>query len=107
MDDLKAYFAMGYSPSNATMVGVGAVKAEEVFRLAEKYMETIPSHTPPPPVRTKEPEQIGERRVSVDKFAQLPLLEIGYHSVDAKSPDYYVFQLIDNLMTTGQSSRLY
>ncbi len=107
MDDLKAYFAMGYSPSNATMVVVGAVKAADVFRLAEKYMETIPAHTPPPPVRTKEPAQIGERRVSVDKFAQLPLLEIGYHAVDAKSPDYYVFQLIDNLMTTGQSSRLY
>jgi len=107
MDDLKAYFAMGYSPSNATMVVVGGVKAAEVFRLAEKYMEPIPSHTPPPPVRTKEPEQMGERRVTVNKFAQLPLLNIGYHAVDAKSSDYYVFQLIDNLLTTGQSSRLY
>lgn len=31
MEDLKAYFAMGYSPSNATMVVVGGVKAAEVF----------------------------------------------------------------------------
>ena len=107
MDDLRAYFAMGYSPSNATMVVVGGIHAADVFRLAEKYMETIPSHTPPPPVRTKEPEQIGERRVIVDKFAQLPLLAMGYHAVDARSPDYYVFQIIDNLLTTGESSRLY
>ncbi len=107
MEDLQAYFAMGYSPSNATMVVVGGVKAAEVFRLADKYMEPIPSHTPPPPVRTKEPVQLGERRVSVDKLAQLPLLNMGYHAVDAKSPDYDVFQLIDNLLTTGQSSRLY
>ena len=107
MDDLKAYFAMGYSPSNATMVVVGGVKADEVFRLAEKYIEPIAAHTPPPPVRTKEPVQLGERRVYVDKIAQLPLLDVGYHAVDAKSPDYYVFQIIDNLLTTGQSSRLY
>jgi zinc protease len=107
IDDLKAYFAMGYSPSNATMVVVGGVKAEEVFRLADKYMSPIPAHTPPPPVRTKEPPQLGEKRVYVNKLAQLPLLNIGYHAVDAKSPDFYVFQLIDNLLTTGQSSRLY
>jgi len=107
IDDLKSYFAMGYSPSNATMVVVGGVKAEDVFRLADKYMEPIPAHDPPPPVRTKEPAQLGERRVYVNKFAQLPLLNIGYHAVDARSPDFYVFQLIDNLLTMGQSSRLY
>ena len=107
MEDLKSYFAMGYSPSNATMVVVGGVHAEDVFRLADKYMGTIPVHAPPPAVRTKEPVQLGERRVNVNKFAQAPLLFIGYHAVEAKSADFYTFQLIDNLLTTGQSSRLY
>jgi zinc protease len=105
--DLKAYFAMGYSPSNATMIVVGGVKAADVFRLADQYIGPIPVHDPPPPVRTKEPVQLGERRVYVDKFAQAPLLDIGFHAVDAKSADFYVFQMIDNLLTTGQSSRLY
>ncbi len=107
LDDLKGYFAMGYSPTNATMVVVGGVKAEDVFRLADKYMGPIPVHDPPPAVRTKEPVQMGERRVTVSKFAQAPLLFIGFHAVDAKSKDFYTFQLIDNLLTTGQSSRLY
>lgn len=107
IDDLKSYFAMGYSPSNATMVVVGGIKAADVFALADQYIGPIPTHAPPPPVRTKEPVQLGERRVVVNKFAQTPLLNIAYHAVDAKSPDYYVFQLIDNLLTTGQSSRLY
>jgi zinc protease len=107
MDDLKSYHAMGYSPSNATMVVVGAVKAEEVFRLADKYMGPIPVHDPPPPVRTKEPVQNGERRVYLDRMAQAPLLFAAYHTVDAQSPDYYALQLVDNLLTTGQSSRLY
>jgi zinc protease len=105
--DLKAYFAMGYSPSNATMVVVGGVKAADVFRLADQYIGPIPVHQPPPPIRTKEPTQLGERRIYVNKIAQAPLLDIAYHAVDAKSPDYWTFQLINNLLRTGESSRFY
>ena len=71
MEDLKHHFEMGYSPSNATMVAVGDVTADEIFQLAEKKLEPIASHAPPPKVTTREPEQIGERRVTVRKFAQL------------------------------------
>src|SRR6185436_18281493 len=59
MADLKRHFEMGYSPSNATMIVAGDVKADEVFRLAERYIEPIPSHDPPPKVTTQEPEQLG------------------------------------------------
>jgi zinc protease len=107
LDDLKTYFANGYSPSNATMVVVGGVKADEVFRLAEKYMEPIPAHDPPPPVRTVEPKQLGERRISVHKFAQLPIVEIAYHVPQAQGPDYYTLELLQTLLTRGESSRLY
>lgn len=107
LDDLKAYFAKGYSPSNATMVVVGSVKADEIFRLAEKYMEPIPAHDPPPPVRTVEPKQLGERRISVHKFAQLPIVEIAYHVPQAQGPDYYTLELVQSLLTSGESSRLY
>ncbi len=107
LDDLKAYFAKGYSPSNATMVVVGSVKADDIFRLAEKYMEPIPAHDPPPPVRTVEPKQLGERRISVHKFAQLPIVEIAYHVPQAQGPDYYTLELVQTLLTSGESSRLY
>ncbi len=107
IDDLKSYHAMGYSPANATMVVVGNVKAAEVFALAEKYFAQVPTHAPPPPVRTREMPQTGERRVTVRKPAQLPLLMIGYHTVDARSPDFYALQVLDGILTTGQSSRLY
>ena len=107
IDDLKSYHAMGYSPRNATMVVVGNVKAADVFTLAEKYFGPVPAHDPPPPVRTREIAQTGERRVIVRKPAQLPLQIIAYHTVDAKSPDQYPLQVVDALLTSGQSSRLY
>src|SRR5262249_3649136 len=99
MDDLKSDFSSGYSPSNATMVVVGNVKAEEVFRLAKKYIDPTPARNPPPPVRTVEPKQLGERRVWVHKVAQLPLLNVAYHVPDAKSPDYYALDLVDTVLT--------
>ncbi len=107
MEDLKSYFRMGYSPTNATMVVVGAVKADEVFRLADKYMGPIPVHDPPPEPRTKEPVQMGERRVVVTKAAQAPLIDIAYHAVDAKSPDFVPLQMATTILSGGQSSRMY
>jgi zinc protease len=61
----------------------------------------------PPPVRTKEPEQLGERRITVHKQAQLPLLMVGYHSVDSMNPDLYPLMVLDEVLSGGQSSRLY
>jgi len=107
MDDLKRHFAMGYSPSNATMVVSGDVKAEEIFKLAEKFIEPIKSHTPPLAVTTREPEQSGERRVTVRKFGQLPILMFGYHVPQAASPDYYPLQVFETILFAGQSSRMY
>ncbi|MBV9887466.1 MAG: insulinase family protein, partial [Acidobacteria bacterium] len=49
MADLKHHFEMGYAPNNATMVVVGDVSPEEIFKLCEQYIEPIPTHDPPPP----------------------------------------------------------
>jgi zinc protease len=105
--DLKDYFAIGYAPNNCTMVVVGDVTVARVMELAKKYIEPIPRHDPPPPVRTKEPEQLGERRIVVKKVAQLPLQMIAYHVPEAKNPDAIVLDLLSTVLSTGQSSRLY
>ena len=107
MDDLQSHFRMGYAPNNCVMVVVGDVKDAEIVALAKKFLEPIPRHDPPPPLRTKEPEQLGERRVFVKKAAQLPIEMIAYHVPDAKSPDTTVLDVVQTLLTHGQSSRLY
>ena len=56
---------------------------------------------------TREPEQIGERRVVAKKFAQLPLLIVAYHVPETASPDYYTLQVMDAILFSGQSSRMY
>jgi zinc protease len=107
IDDLKQHFRMGYSPSNATLLLVGDVKADEIFALAEKYFASIPAHDPPPPVRTREPEQMGERRVEVRKFAQLPIVMMAYHIPETAHEDYYALRVLQTVLFRGQSSRMY
>ncbi len=107
MDDLRAHYKTGYAPNNCVMVVVGDVTEAQVLALSKKYLEPIPRQPPPPPVRTKEPEQQGERRVTVRKRAQLPIQLVGFHTPDAKNPDTIVLDVIDALLTSGQSSRLY
>ena len=107
MEDLKHHFQMGYSPSNATMVVVGDITSEQIFKLADKYIEPIPSHDPPPPVTTQEPPQMGERRIVVKKFAQLPIVMMGYHVPRSSDADYYALSVLQTILFSGQSSRMY
>jgi len=107
MDDLKHHFEMGYSPNNATMVVVGDVSPEEIFQFCEQYIEPIPTHAPPPPVTTLEPEQLGERKLVVHKPAQLPILMVGYHIPQTNNPDFYALNILRTVLFQGESSRMY
>lgn len=107
MEQLTHHFEMGYSPNNATMVVVGDASPEEIFALCEKFIEPIPTHAPPPPVTTVEPEQLGERRVVVRKPAQLPLLMVAYHIPQTNHPDFYALNILRTVLFQGESSRMY
>jgi zinc protease len=86
---------------------VGDVATPQVLALAKKYLEPIPSQPPPPAIRTKEPEQLGERHVTVTKAAQLPIEMVAYHVPETKYPDDAALDLLETLLSSGQSSRLY
>jgi zinc protease len=107
MDDLKNHFRMGYAPNNCVLVTVGDVTFDGVMALAHKYLEPIPRQEPPPAVRTKEPVQQGERRVVLSKPAQLPIIMVLFHVPETKSPDTAPLQVLQTILTNGQSSRLY
>jgi zinc protease len=107
MEDLQAHFKMGYAPNNAVMVIVGAVKTGETIKLAKQYLEPIPRHDPPSPVRTVEPPQQGERRVTIAKPAQLPHQFISFHVPNSRHADMPALEVLGAILTHGRSSRLY
>lgn len=107
IDDLQRFFRTYYAPNNCTLVLVGDVDPDEVFRLARQYLEPIPAQEPPPPVRTQEPEQQGERRVVVEAEAQTPLLQFAYHGLAAADPAMPALELLMRILAQGDSSRLH
>jgi len=107
LEDLQKFFKTNYAPNNCTLILVGDVSADEAFAMAKKYLEPIPRQEPPPPVRTTEPEQLGEKRVNVQRNAQTPLMYLAYKSPAAKDPQGPAINLLVSILTEGDSSRLH
>lgn len=107
LEDLQAFFRTHYAPNNCTLVVVGDVAPDEVFALARRWLEPIPRQAPPPPVRTREPEQLGEKRVRVERKAQTPLLQIAYKAPAVRDPAAPALNLLLSVLGEGDSSRLH
>lgn len=105
--DLERYFRTYYAPNNCVVVMSGAIKTEDVRKLAEKYLEPIPAQPDPPAVHIKEPPQTGERRIAVQKDVATPYIGIAYKAPEAKHDDYYALTLLSAILSSGKSSRLY
>jgi zinc protease len=105
--DFLKYYKTFYQPNNATLIVVGDVDPQQVLAWAEEIYGDIPLGPKPPAVRAKEPRQYGERRVVVQREAQLPYLLMAYHVPNWENPDSYALELLACLLSLGRSSRLY
>lgn len=105
--DLEQFFRANYAPNNATLAVVGAVDAGEVFRLVRAKMGPLQRQPERRPIHTKEPEQLGERRVVVENpRASLPQVMIAWHICETSHPDFAALDVLENLLFSGDSSRL-
>jgi len=104
--DAEAFFRKYYIPSNLIAAVVGDVHPRQVRELAERYFGRIPSGPKPEPLRTVEPPQQAERRVTLWLQAQRTVM-VGYHKPDINHPDDAVYSAIGSLLSEGRSSRLY
>ncbi len=79
-DDLYGHYRRFYVPSNATLVIVGDVEADEVLKKVEKHFGGIASGARPPKVRQTEPEQQAERRVVLRKEGTTAYWKAVFHA---------------------------
>jgi zinc protease len=77
-DDARAFYKQWYSPSNAVVVVVGDVVAEEVRRLALKHYGTIPARALPERKPRTEPPQRGLRRLDVKAPAEQAYVALSF-----------------------------
>jgi len=104
--DCQEYFRVHYAPNNATLILVGDFKPERAISLIGKAYGSIPSQPGAPAVVRDEPEQQGERRTVLKRAAQLPMVAFAYHVPEAASDDVFALDLLQILLSEGESSIL-
>jgi len=104
--NVKDFFATYYTPNNLTVAIAGDVNPQEVQALSEAYFGRFESKIAPPEVQKTEPPQTETKEVIVKLPTQPWYLE-GYHVAGLTDPDYPVYELLTNILSSGRTSRLY
>lgn len=107
IEDLKTYYQRYYAPNNAVVLIAGDVTAAEVFALADKHLAPIKAQPAPKPVTTREPPQLGERRLKILRDAQTPLIAMAWHAGSAPERQSRIMEVLLAVLGGGDSSRLH
>jgi len=99
-DDLVRHYHTYYTPNNAVVVAVGDFDSGSLLQEIRQSFEPIPAGSPPPAVRSVEPPQEGERRVSVRRpGGAVPQLQMAFHAPAAKDPEFFPVLLLDGVLS--------
>lgn len=105
---LRAFYDTFYWPDNATVTLIGDFKPEEALGLVKKFYGVFPKAPQPiPEMYTEEPEQSGPRRVTVKRAGQLGVVALGYKGPAGLHGDFASVQILSDILTDGNNSRLY
>lgn len=108
--DAREWYNNWYAPNNATVVVVGDVNAQDVYKLAKQHFGKLKPKALPARKPQVEPAQIGERRVVVKAPAKLPYLLMGYHVPPLVNPDSdwepYALEVLAGVLSGNSAARL-
>ena len=107
MDDVKDFFFTHYLPNNAVLVVAGNVTLDQVKQLSEKWFGPIPAGKKAERKLPMEPKQKGKRILDVEAKVPANALYKTYHMPGRFHKDYYAVDLLSDVLSRGQSSRLY
>ncbi|MGA2400652.1 MAG: pitrilysin family protein [Syntrophobacteraceae bacterium] len=107
IEDVKAFYSTYYNPANAFVVVTGDFKKEALLPEMEKAFGKIPAGKPAQQFFIQDPSQPGQRRVVVERPAQVGSLVVAWHVPNLRSQDSYVLEVIKAILAEGKSSRLY
>ena len=107
-DDLYGYYRRHYVPNNATLVIVGDVDtAEALRRVRASFRRHSGRRAAVARTRTIEPEQTGERRVTVRREGTTAYLKVGYHAPAIGDPAFFPLLVLDAVLTGAKGLNLW
>ncbi len=106
-DDLYGYYRRYYVPNNATLVIVGDVDTNSALRLVDYHFAAIQPGQELPRLKTVEPAQTGERRVTIRKEGTTAYLKASFHAPAATERDFVPLVVLDAVLTGAKGLNLW
>jgi zinc protease len=106
-DDLYGYYRRYYVPNNATLVIVGDVDTAEAIRATAQHFGAILPGDTGRRLHSREPEQLGERRVTLAKEGTTAYLKVGYHAPAVGDADFFPMLVLDAVLTGAKGVNLW
>ena len=107
MQQVKDFFFAHYAPDNAVLVVAGDVEFDQVVTLANRWFGPIPNRAVSPRNLPQEPVQTEMREQTVERDVPNNAIYLAYQMSDHLDPSYYATDLISDVLSSGNSSRLY
>jgi zinc protease len=105
LEEVKDFFYRFYAPNNAILAVTGHIPFEETVRLAEKWFGPIPARNISPRQLPAEKPQTAVRRKTVERKVPVDAIYMAFHMSNRMHPDYYVYDMITDILSNGRSSR--
>lgn len=105
MEDVRSFFFSHYAPNNAILAVTGNISLEETIAMAEKWFGPIQRRDVIKRNLIKEPEQLQERRETVERNVPVDAIYMAFHMSNRKDRNYYAYDMLSDLLSNGRSSR--
>ena len=106
-DDVGEFYRTQYHPSNAILSISADMEEERMLELAEKWFGGLPDTPRPAAPIPQEPPQEAPRREEVERDVPATTVTVAYRMGTRTSPDFYTADLVSDLLSGGDSGRLY
>jgi zinc protease len=107
MQDVKSFFKKHYNPANAILVVAGDIELDQIKNLCEKWFAPIESIQKPARNLPIEPKQTEPRRLTVERDVPANSIYKAYHMCSRHDEAYHTIDVISDILSRGNSSRLY
>lgn len=107
LDDVRAFYRRYYHPANAILSFSGDLAPERFFALAERWFGGLPATAPVADALPEEPAQTRARRLEAERDVPATSIALVFHIGGRLSRDFLLGDLTSDLLSGGDSSRLY
>lgn len=107
LEEVRAFYRRYYRPANAILSISADLDEERMIALAERWFSGLEARPAEKAEIPAEPEQRAPRRQEVERDVPATTVTVAYHMGARRSPDFYTADVISDLLSGGDSSRLY